>query len=365
MNLQGVTPLRSLLLGTFFTLSGCATNYGARAVAPSGFSYNTAIAQSVDEQLLLNLVRLRYRDTAVFMEIDSVTSQRQYAGNFSASSVLPFSSISNGNSGLGAEGSYSETPTIHYTPLQGEKFAQNMLAPIPPETIILLSTSGWSLERLLLCCVERLGALSNAPGASGPTPARFPDNSRFRQATQILRALQREEKIHVELVQEDNNPPEVFLVFDDPDNAQLKQLLTLLGIQPDKKRLRLAGRSNTPQTHDILTIGRSILGALYTLSHAVEAPDAHEAAGLVTVMRDEAGAPADWSVFLNDLFNVRSSKSKPQAAFVKIYYRDHWFWIADDDLDSKTSFNLLVFLLALQSADNARPGPLLTISAGG
>lgn len=365
MRLARLIQTHLCLLGAVLAFSGCTTTLGARTVAPTGFSYNTAIAHSIDEQLLLNLVRLRYRDTAVFMEIDHVTTQRQYAGNLSATSIFPFSGLTNGNSGFGAQASYSEVPTIRYTPLQGEKFAQNLLTPIPPETVILLSTSGWSLERLLLCCVEQLGALSNAPGASGPTPARFPDNSSFRQATQILRELQRDEAFHVELVKTENQGTDAFLVFDDPADPQLTRLLSLLGADPGKTRLRLVSRSHAPQDNDLLMIGRSILGSLYTLSHAVEAPETHEATGLVTLARDATGAAPDWRVFLNDLFKVHSSKSEPQTAFVKIFYRNHWFWIADNDLDSKTSFNLLVFLLALQSADGASPDPLLTISAGG
>ena len=81
----------SLLLALAVTaMAGCTTNYGARAVAPSGYQYNYAIAQSQDEQLLLNIVRLRYRDTIVFMDIGSVTTQRQYVAGVSAENMLPF-----------------------------------------------------------------------------------------------------------------------------------------------------------------------------------------------------------------------------------------------------------------------------------
>lgn len=351
--------------------SGCTTNFGANGVAPAGFTYNQAIAQTTTEQLLLNLVKLRYRDTPVFLEVDSVTTQRQYAGSASLLSAFPFSGIVGGASSLSSGASFAENPTVRYSPLHGEKFAANLLAPIPPETIVLLSTSGWSLERLLLCCVERIGVLSNAPSASGPTPAAFPDNSAFRQAAQIFRNLQSEEKLHVELVErklssvDGKAQIDTFLVIDDPDDAACTHLRSLLGVPAGGNRFRLVGRDTTQGDDDLLLLGRSVLGSLYALSHTVDAPEKHESSGLVTVSTPSGRSVTDWDDFHNGLFDVRVSKGEPRDAFVKVPYRGHWFWIADNDLDSKTSLNLLIFLLALQSADSEGSGPLLTLSASG
>ena len=38
--------------------------------------YNHAIARTLDEQFLLNLVRLKYRDNPFFLEVSSVTTQQ-------------------------------------------------------------------------------------------------------------------------------------------------------------------------------------------------------------------------------------------------------------------------------------------------
>jgi len=65
--------------------------------------------------------------------------------------------------------SYSQSPTISYTPLQGEAFLKSVLTPISLEAILVMTQSGWSLERVFGICVERINNLYNAPSASEPT----------------------------------------------------------------------------------------------------------------------------------------------------------------------------------------------------
>ncbi|VAX10990.1 hypothetical protein MNBD_GAMMA26-1819 [hydrothermal vent metagenome] len=59
-------PLIILILLVLLT-SGC-TNFGPNRLQASRNDYNVAIQQTGDEQLLLNLVRLQYRDTPLFLE---------------------------------------------------------------------------------------------------------------------------------------------------------------------------------------------------------------------------------------------------------------------------------------------------------
>ena len=58
-------------------LAACTSHRGAGNIGPSGYAYNEAIAATRSEQLLLNLVRLKYRDPIVFMDIDGITTQHQ------------------------------------------------------------------------------------------------------------------------------------------------------------------------------------------------------------------------------------------------------------------------------------------------
>ncbi len=347
-------------------VAACTTQYGIRNVAPAGYGYNNAIAQSNDQQLLLNLVRLRYRDSVVFMDIRGVTTQHQFTFGLSAETLLPFERLGDGSVLALPNIQQSETPTISYVPLQGIEFSKSLLAPISSDTIVLLASSGWSIERLLTCCVERLGVLSNAPSASGPTPQRLPDNSEFRAAANILRQLQRDERVFVEHEpSEDGSRSDTFLVIDAETSASCERLRELLSAPSCTMRFRLMQRRSQMKEGQLVAQTRSVLGALYALSHAVSVPPEHEAAGLVTTSVIESEYTTSWRAFLGEQFRVQVSGSEPSDAYVKIAYRDHWFWIDDSDLEAKTTFNLMAFLLTLQSAAGNGMSPLLTLGAGG
>ena len=69
-----------LLISLTVLLSGCY-NFGPGRVAGAQYGYNEAVARSADEQMLLNLVRLRYQRVPVFLALTSVLTQYAYLGN--------------------------------------------------------------------------------------------------------------------------------------------------------------------------------------------------------------------------------------------------------------------------------------------
>ena len=60
---------------------------------------------------------------------------------------------------------------------------------------------------------------------------------------------------------------------------------------------------------------------------------------------------------------VRSGPTEPTDAAVKVAVRDHWYWIDDSDLNSKTTFALLRLLLFLKSGERLAQPPIVTIPA--
>lgn len=354
------------LLLSHFALTACLSPRGAETISPSGYAYNEAIAQTKSEQLLLNLVRLKYRDAIVFMDVDGVTTQHQFGAAFSTETFLPFQNASNGSALLIPGVSASERPTIVYKPLDSSQFAQDLLAPIAPETIVLLANSGWSIERLMACCVERLGALSNAPSASGPTPDIIPNNVRFREASALLRDLQRQERLSVvRRPAPDSEGADTVLRVDATDTSACAPLRRLLNAASCDMQYSLVAKGTDLDHQELFAQTRTVLGALYALSHAIDIPNEHAFQGLVTRSNVGSNETSDWSQFNSGLFTVRAGTEQPEASAVSVFYRDHWYWIEDSDLESKTTFNLVLFLLALQSAASDGVSPLLTIDAGG
>lgn len=168
------TPAIVSLLG--LCACGCATGLGPKALRGERPDWNQQIVRSTDSEMLLNVVRLRYNDSPLFLELGAVVAQYSYDASLSAGAQLQ-AGANNGT--LGTTLGYSEHPTVTYTPLTGEDFAERMLAPIPLDSLMLFEQAGWSAERLLLVAVQRVNDVYNARSATGPTPVRAPDYETF------------------------------------------------------------------------------------------------------------------------------------------------------------------------------------------
>ena len=69
-------------------LAGCAS-VGPRGIELSRTDFNVAIQRTDAEQLLLNVVRQRYSDPVMFLDISSVSSSMSRSANLSLSGVQP------------------------------------------------------------------------------------------------------------------------------------------------------------------------------------------------------------------------------------------------------------------------------------
>jgi hypothetical protein len=61
------------------------------------------------------------------------------------------------------------------------------------------------------------------------------------------------------------------------------------------------------------------------------------------------------------LFHIRQSENQADMTFVAIPYRGQWFYLADNDLESKSTFMLLTQLFRLQAGAAKSAGPTLTL----
>ena len=344
---------------------------GPRAIRPDRANYNQQIIESADEQMLLNLVRLRYRDRPMFLELQSIVTQRSLHGNLSGGAKIGVGGGSGNEGVLGASMGFEEKPTVTYAPLQGEDFARRILTPLTPETIILLSSSGWSIERLLLICVSRLNGLTNATSAAGPTPKEAPEFKEFHEIASILRRMQKEGLLTLQVFRSaDEGSPRIDVMLDMPSDvapvpdAELDQIRERLNLTTGEHQLRLTSALRPSQKNEMALTPRSLLGVLFFLSQAVAPPPEHEEQGLVTVTRDAEGNRFDWSEVTGRVFNVRSQSAKPDNASVAVRHRGYWFYVEDTDLDSKTTLNLLHFLFSLKAGGEAGSAPILTLPAG-
>jgi hypothetical protein len=87
----------------------------------------TTISDSWKRQTLLNLLKMRYADAPVFMDVSSVISSYSLEGDISLGGQFTMSGGSDIGT-VGATGRYSDRPTITYQPLIGDKFAKSLMA---------------------------------------------------------------------------------------------------------------------------------------------------------------------------------------------------------------------------------------------
>lgn len=344
------------------TLLGCRTTLGARTVQPTRSNYSEALSQSWNQHLLLNLVRLRYRDTLQFLTIGSVVAQYSY--DASGSAVFGFDFDGGNDGAVGGGLSYSESPTISYTPLHGEDFVKRMLKPLSPQGLMLLANSGWSIERLMMCCVYRINGVENAPTAAGPTPDYPPDFGEFQRLANLFRDLQKAGLLKISIV-DDQVYAHLAKATDEHWGIRINEARELLGLGPDVETLHVVPLYTPTGPDELAMVGRSLLATFFYLSQGVKPPSEHETAGLVTVTPDESGAPLDWWAAMSDILHIQSSLEAPKTAFASVRYRGYWFYIDDTDLRSKSTFALLTYLFSMQASSGQGAGPLLTLSAGG
>jgi hypothetical protein len=110
---------------------------------------------------------------------------------------------------------------------------------------------------------------------------------------------------------------------------------------------------------------RSVLQIMTFLSKGVHVPEEHAMSGIAPVTLDENGLPFDWTVITAGNFLVHAQKHRPRAAEVAVPYRGYWFYIAQDDVNSRAALAILEIVFALQESDGRRAGPLLTLPVGG
>jgi hypothetical protein len=406
-----------LLSAVSLMVSGCI--WGPKTLQQTRTDYNQAVQATAREEMLLNLVRMKYRDSIEFIKIPSITGQHTYQGGFGAS--FPFSAArGSGSTSLGV----TSKPTIVYQPEQAQEFNRRLLSPVGLQTIDLLTSKGWAINRVLILAVRTINDLDNATSAGGPTPDRKPDFEQFHCVADHLRELQRHRNVELGY-EKDPGTPEA--IGDPIDSEQVKGEALVVAAQNGYKfvrdkngRMQLwsipksantlvlriapiakngpemasvaellelkfgaeiypvvtdnlgqlkqpsAWRSGLPevpnQRSDLTVSTRSLKEMMFYLSHGITVPQSHVDRGLITRTFTTTGEEFDWRIMTDDLLKVKTSKLPPSSAAVSVFYRGNWFYVQDNDLNSKATFNLLIELFNLEiRAGGGDQIPLLTI----
>lgn len=354
-----------------FFLTAVLVSYGCGMLGPASLKegrnrYNQVIAYTGSEQMLINLVKLRYRDNPTFLQVSSISTNMQWGASASAQAPIGDSVYSAGNLvPLGAGINYAENPTVTYTPLTGEAFVRKMLTPVPIQTLVLLFQAGWPIDTVLRLVVQEVNDLENASPASGPTPERTPVFGRFMEVASIFHELQKRRV--VEWGGADNVEEGVMYIHSHLSSAEqkavakLKSLLKLKSNRVGLEQYEVGYGVCFSRDNRLNIVTRSMTDILFYIAQAVEIPRDHIEKKLVTITRTSDGGVFDWRKLHKGLIRLQCSATHPDDAYIKVRYRNYWFYIADSDLDSKTTFLLLQMLGDLQAGTIPSAAPVLTI----
>jgi hypothetical protein len=364
--------LRVFFLGSAVVCAGCQS-IGPAVMKTSHTQYNDAMTTALGSQLLANIVRLKYRDIPVFLEISSVTENWKLGFDIGLdrSELLTndpgAKNVRSSWYGPKAMISESQSPTISYRPVRGKEFIKRMMTPIPLSVTLGMSSSGWKLQRVFNTCIEKINDVENAPSASGPMPRNKPSFEKFYRMTDLLRDLESFGNVTIG-VDPANSKNLIMRIRADVGNSkEASEFKRILGLDQGRNEFTFENNFLKSSGEGLVIRTRSLMGILFYLSHAVEVPAEDVEQGVVQTTVDANGKIFDWTENASGtLLKIHCSKIRPRDAFVSTYYRRHWFYIKDDDLHSKSTFMFVSMLFDLQAgeASSADVAPMLTIPIG-
>jgi hypothetical protein len=351
-----LTILVALLVSLSFL--GCVS-MGPWTVARDRFDYAAAISESWKSQTLLNLVKIRYADAPVFLDVASIINQ--YALTAQLGFGLGWFSLPPGDSQtVTGTGAYAERPTITYSPLTGAKFTRSMMTPIPPAALFSLMQANWPIPFLFRLCVKAINGIYNRTASQLVARAADPD------FYALLEAMQRIQQAGALGLRVEGAKGEIVTVVlgrlgDAAIEVDRQFIRKTLGLNPDATEFQLAFGALAKNDQEIAVLTRSMLEILAELASNIEVPaaDVAEQWVLPTPAADvEAGA------YATPLLQVHSGGARPAYAFVAVPYHNSWFWIDGRDFPSKRTFSLIMILFTLVEPATKEEAPIVTIPIG-
>jgi len=343
-----------------FTLSaiGCA-GIGPKTIARDRFDYVSAISESWKRQTLLNLVKIRYADAPVFVDIASVINTYELQSNVSLGASWANAPLTD-TQNLSGSARYTDRPTITYTPLAGERFTRSLMTPIPVRGILFLLQAGYPADYIFRICVQTINGLSNSYGSAFTGRDMDPG---FSELIRLLREIQQQGGLGMRVKPQENDEKDAVVMFfrpmtDDAFAKKVARVKELLGVNPDHREIGVVYGSFASNDHEIAILSRSMLQIQTDYASYINVPQKHVDLGAVMMSRRDSSPVAKE---LPPLVQIFSGDSEPDSAHVAVRYLGHWYWIERSDYESKSLFTFLMLLFSLTEEGGGQKGPIVTV----
>lgn len=452
MRITNTTVPRRAVPGILVVTAVCiaaAGCMGSWAMRGTRLEYNKSVSHTASQEMLLNIVRMRYGETPTFLDMPSVVSQTEASmvGNGAQKSAL--------QGALDGGFNLRDRPTISYAPRTGDNMAASMLKPLKAEAILDISP-GNDTRMFLWAFVDSINGVRNSPTATSPTSRVLQDNDEYRYGVDLYMGLQQRGAVKLRVAELDEKPQGSSLpakdlvatdmlaaaendyVFqmdgdravllkrsrfvamtvapDDVNAADFEELTRLFRLQPGRTAYRVKSQEDdeidlnaepvtgerplmienvaplptsadaggaeilpapdpagplvvdsepapdagAAEGREIVSINvRSGYQVLAFLSKGVSVPDVHVRRGVAPMFKSLDGRPFDAHRLTRGLFQVCVQKHKPLRSDTAVYYRGHWFYIPEDDVQSRVTLNYVKLVIDIRS--EAGDTPVLTL----
>ena len=379
-----VVPVAVLLL------TGCM--FGPRQLKDGHLAYNETVRLSSDQELLLNIVRIRYLDTIEFMSISSISSQLSFSIGVGAN--LGEEAGQSTNLGLG-EASWASRPTFTFVPQRGGNFAKMVTTPVPVSILTSLAAADWDIPVLFQLMAQDVNGNENMTGLiseefleftdllgdlqeradlyfgtieireniSDPIPREYVSGADLIEAAKSEYRFDLDDSGKNYILTRPLSQPVLYIPHEAPERKRLFELLHLQHLVGPYVEL-MAGKYPEEALDEIKLImvsTRSILDTIAYLAGGVEIPEAHIASGWASPTWP---AEAAQSKDLKGLLRINVSDNRPKDSLA-VWHRGYWFYLAENDNRSKMAFLTLAEILrmALSPSEDSKT-PILTLPVG-
>ena len=314
--------------------------------------YGQVVAESWKRQTLLNVVRLRYADAPVFLDVASIINSYTMGGTANAGAELP-SRVDPNVVTIGASGSWSNTPTVTYQPLLGDRFTKSLLQPVPPVAVFQLLQGGWPATLVFRTVVGSVNGLRNFSAGAAADPG-------FVDLSEGLSRIQRAGNIGIRVEARKDGGGLLAVIRRTEPGSPLgedsRRVRELLGLEEGVTEFEIVYGLIPRARNEVAMLTRSMMEIMLQLGFGIDLPAEHAANGRALPGQTQPGGARAES-----LVHIRSGEREPANAYAAVPYKGYWYWIDDNDIASKRIFTFLMILFSLAETGQSTAAPVVTV----
>ena len=388
--------------------AGCM---GSWAIRGTRIHYNESYSDTASKEMLLNIVRMRYGESPSFLDLPTITTLTE-------ASTKGFGGQPPADPWFAGIFTLKDEPTLAYQPRSGDNLAKSLMKAFKAEMLLDIAP-GQDTTTFLRAFVDSINGVRNSPTATSAGSRIIEPNDDYRYAIELIAGLQDRGALRSRVAKRDVEAHGAVAAKDLPggvkvpgvgmvtaakkgyfyevagdevtllkesrllaltvqpeqlEAADFQELVRIFRLEPGRTVYTVRGQQNdeldylteatntTPQEpSDTLALNvRSGYQVLAFLSKGVDVPEKHLRHGTACTFKGPDGRPFDARQITRGLFRVCVQKHRPLRSEVAVPYRGHWFYIAENDVQSRATLNLVKLAIDIQSQSGAA-GPVLTL----